>query len=210
MRPEPIDFRVAKHCIRAWTRGRNHTATAKYIFPHLLWSHVPTRRFNWNNSSVRSRFLQHTHWQTLTWSLLALQPFLKWLHTLRSVKEAWDFSSRRKDKNKKSREGKWGCLDCSKIPGHYGIKSQPSNTELDQIDHLSRSAWGPAGEGRILFHKVRRLPAMQYSTEHNLQPSLHTEGHVSFPEPQKKKKIKKAKCQTCIHLKRSHGAEMQK
>lgn len=43
---------------------------------------------------------------------------------------------------------------------------------------------GLPGEGHMLFHKVRRLPAMQYSTEHVLQPSLHTEGHVSLPEPQ--------------------------
>ncbi len=81
--------------------------------------------------------------------------------------------------NKKHRE-KWGYLDCNKTPEHYGIKSRPGNTELDQIDHLSQSAGGLAGEGHMLFHKVRRLPAMQHSTEHNLQPSLHNEGHVSL------------------------------
>lgn len=76
--------------------------------------------------------------------------------------------------------GGGACLDCNKTPEHYGIKSQPSHTELDQIDHLSWSARGHAGEGHMLFHKVS--PAcLQCSTvtEHNLQPSLHTEGHVS-------------------------------
>lgn len=63
------------------------------------------------------------------------------------------------------------------------IKSQPSNAGLDQIDHLSRSARGPAGEGHMLFHKVRRLSAMQYNTEHNLQPSPHTEGRSLLPKP---------------------------
>lgn len=59
-----------------------------------------------------------------------------------------------------------------------GLSRSPGNTEQDQIDHLSQNAQGPAGEGHMLFHKVRRLPAMQYSTEHNLQLFLHTEGHV--------------------------------
>lgn len=31
---------------------------------------------------------------------------------------------------------------CNKTPEHYGIKSQPSNAGLGQIDHLSRSARG--------------------------------------------------------------------
>lgn len=66
------------------------------------------------------------------------------------------------------------CLYCNKTPGHYGIKPQLSNTGLDQIDHLSSSARGPAGEGHMLFSKVRRLSAMQYNAEHNLQPCLHT------------------------------------
>lgn len=96
------------------------------------------------------------------------------------MKEARDFSSYPVDKIQNPQEKKWGCLDRNKTPEHYGIKLQPSNTEPDQIDHLSRSARGPAGEGHMLFHKVRRLPAMQYSTEHNLQPSLRAEGHVSL------------------------------
>lgn len=107
---------------------------------------------------------------------------LRWLHAV-YMTEAWDLSSLSKDEIRKPTEKNKGCLDCDKTLEHYGIKSQPSNTELDQIDHLSWSARGPAGEGHMLFHKVRRLPAMQYSTEHILQPSLHAEGHVSLLEP---------------------------
>ncbi|TNN83785.1 hypothetical protein EYF80_005961 [Liparis tanakae] len=31
-------------------------------------------------------------------------------------------------------------VDCNKTLAHYGIKSQSSNTETDQIDHLSAGA----------------------------------------------------------------------
>lgn len=100
-----------------------------------------------------------------------------------------------------------GVLIAAKYQGIMGLSRSPATQSWIKLIIWAGVLGGPAGEGRVLFHKVRRLPAMQYSTEHNLQPSLHTEGHVSFPEPQKKK----GKCQACIHLKRSHGAaEMQK
>lgn len=98
-------------------------------------------------------------------------------------------------RNKKPTGEKLDCLYCNKTPEQYGIKSQPSKAELDQIDHLSRSAQGPAGEGHMLFHKVRRLSAVQHNTEHNLQPSLHAvKARLSCPSHEV------AKCQVCIHL----------
>lgn len=113
---------------------------------------------------------------------------LGWLHTVYSMKEAWDFSSHSKDKNKKSTEknGGGGVLIAAKYQGIMGLSRSPATQSWIKLIIWAGVLGGPAGEGRVLFHKVRRLPAMQYSTEHNLQPSLHTEGHVSFPEPQKK------------------------
>lgn len=45
----------------------------------------------------------------------------------------------------------------------YGIKSQQSSAELDQIDRLGLSAGGPAGKGHMLFQKVRCWSAMQHN-----------------------------------------------
>lgn len=115
---------------------------------------------------------------------------LGWLHTVYSMKEPWDFSSHSKDKNKKPTEknGGGGVLIAAKYQGIMGLSRSPATQSWIKLIIWAGVLGGPAGEGRVLFHKVRCLPAMQYSTEHNLQPSLHTEGHVSFPEPQKKKK----------------------
>lgn len=115
---------------------------------------------------------------------------LGWLHTVYSMKEAWDFSSHSKDKNKKSTEKNGGgvCLDCGKIPGHYGIKSQPSNTELDQIDHLSRSARGACRRRtRIVSQgKTPACNAVQYRAQ-SAAISTHWRARL-FSRATKKKK----------------------
>lgn len=45
-------------------------------------------------------------------------------------------------------------LHCNKTPGHYGIKSQPSNAELVKLIVLGERS-GACSGGRMLDHKVR-------------------------------------------------------
>jgi len=97
-----------------------------------------------------------------------------------------------------------GVFQLHQIPKHYGIKLQLNNTELDQFDHLSWSAWGPAGKGHMLFHKVRRL--LQCSTARSTICShLGTLKGMSFLL-----NCEVASCQTGIHLKHLLSAEMQR
>lgn len=58
-----------------------------------------------------------------------------------------------------------------------------------------------------MFHEVRRLPAMQYSTAHSLQPSLHTEGHISLHEPQSRRLSSEHPYET-FALSRKAGVEL--
>lgn len=79
---------------------------------------------------------------------------------------------------------KWGCLNCNKTPGHYGIKSQPSSTELDQIDHLSREC---SGACRRRTHVVSqgKMPAcnaVQYRAQY-AAISAHWRACLSPSEP---------------------------
>ena len=185
--PEPPGFRVAKHHVFTWNikagSTQKTTAYTRTYFHISFEFHTQTRR---NNSSLlsperdgpeippprslwRDQWLYYTAFEVITWR--------------RVWKTHKIFHHALVDKIRSPRRkmcGGGGSLNCNKTPEHYGIKSQPSNTELDQIDHPSRSARGHAGEGHMLFHKVS-LACLQCSTvtEHSLQPSLHTEGHVS-------------------------------
>lgn len=78
-------------------------------------------------------------------------------------------------------------LDCLTIATKHqsimGLSRSPATQGWIKLIIWAGVLGGPAGKGHMLFHKVRRLSAMQYNTEHNLQPSLHTEGTSLLPEP---------------------------
>lgn len=67
-------------------------------------------------------------------------------------------------------------VDCHKTLAHYGIKSQPGNTETGQIDHVS------VGAHVVSQGKTAACNAVEREA-HSAAIPLHTGGHVSLPEP---------------------------
>lgn len=104
---------------------------------------------------------------------------LRWLHAV-CTREAWHFSSHSSDEIRNLQEKNWTASIATKHQSSMGLSHSPAKQSCIKLIIWARVLKGLQAKDTCCFHKVRRLSAMQYNTEHNLQSSLHTEGHVSL------------------------------